>query len=284
MTEEVRDPKEKSVQIEAMMKFHLNRDPRNSKYTGTYDGLLVFASPDLDEIIEKACCEAETILVSLERHVRTRHNEPDFVYYVANLHPEVAKRKRKFLYSPPFSPYDKSFGIIIDGANFILSIIKQGLRPEDVLKNIMNLFKLKANFIRIYYSDYEIQRIIPEFEGLLGGIPNITAIKVDDKVIAKHRSGHPFTKTIVDSIIAAGIMSEAAKVKTVKTLVFCGGDSDLVEASYAWLGISHYNDYSHFAQNRQIMMVSSRQTGNISQQARELANQTRGHILFIEDI
>lgn len=284
MTEEVRDPKEKSVQIEAMMKFHLNRDPRNSKYTGTYDGLLVFASPNLDEIIEKAGCEAETILVSLEMHVRPRTNDTDFIYYVADLHPEVMKKKRKFLYSPPFSPYDKSFGVIVDGANFILSITKQGLRSEDVLNNIINLFKLPPDFIRFYYSDYEIQRIIPEFEGLLSAIPNIIAIKVDDKVIAKHRSGHPFTKTIVDSIIAAGIMAEAAKVKTVKTLVFCGGDSDLVEASYAWLGISHYNDYSHFSQKRQIMIVSSRQTGNISQQARELANQTRGHILFIEDI
>ena len=284
MTEEVRDLKEKSIQIEAMMKFHLNRDPRNSKYTGTYNGLLVFASSNLDEVIEDARCEAETILVSLEKHVRPRHSDTDFVYYVADLHPDVVKKKRKFLYSPPFSPYDKSFGVIVDGANFILSIIKQGLRPEDVLNNIMKFFKLPPHFIRIYYSDYEIQRIIPEFEGFLAGTPNVTAIKVDDKVIAKHRSGHPFTKTIVDSIIAAGIMAEAAKVKTVKTLVFCGGDSDLVEASYAWLGISHYNDYSHFPKNRQIMMVSSRQTGNISQQARELANQTRGHILFIEDI
>jgi len=270
--------------IEAMMKFHRNRDKKNSNYTGTFNETLVFASPNLDRVIEECDYEGETILVSLEMHVRTRDNDTEFIYYVADLHPGVIAKKRKFVYSPPFNPYDKSFGIIIDGANFILSIIKQGLCAEKELQKIINLFKLDPSFIRIYYSDYEISRIVPEFESLMANIPGIVGIKVDDKVIAKHRSGHPFTKTIVDSIIAAGIMAEAAKVKTVKTLVFCGGDSDLVEASYGWLGISHYNDYSHLSDKRQLVIVSSRQTGNISQQARELANQVRGHILFIEDI
>jgi hypothetical protein len=273
--------------FDAILKFFKNAKKSNGdgKYVSTRNGIIVFTSKRLEDLIDSGNLLGKSIRV-----ICTNFGN----HFVASIPPDFSGIIEDLIEPPKLNPFNLPCEFVIDTANFLNSVVASSYTdPVKVIDGILGKFNIKPDRVNFFYSPQEIKMLLDDFVILSTAIEsdvrsNWKLINAPEKVIIND-NGEKSYKSNVDMALAMYV--SALTIRTclsnesgAKTLVICSGDSDLAEASKMWLGMKGINDYRDFYRSRQLVIISSVFANNLSLEMRTIANNRNCQLILVEDL